>query len=428
MECSGELNFDGEGDLMPRSTFSKEELLQDLKRVRNIYKYTPSASEYLIQGNYSIKPFRNTFGSWGNAIKEIGGVTRNSVKIRDNVQVTKITDVPIEEQVSNDITLKRIQDNKKLTDQKYKVLLNKIEVVEKERDALLQLGKNFRTYVIENNEHSKESEAVAFLIASDWHIAERVDSNKLNGLNEYNLDIAKKRAETFFKNGLRLIKIQQDVKIEKVVLALLGDFVSGNIHDELMESNYLLPIEEAIFVQNLLASGVEYLLKDKSLKEIIIPCHSGNHGRITSDRRISTEAGNSLEYFVYHQLANHFKKEPRVKFLISEGYHSYIDVYNYKIRFHHGHAISYSGGIGGITIPTGKAIAQWNKVCKVDLDCFGHYHSMFDGGNFIANGSLIGYNSFALAIKASYEVPKQAMFLIDKKRFKTIVAPILFED
>jgi hypothetical protein len=41
------------------------------------------------------------------------------------------------------------------------------------------------------------------------------------------------------------------------------------------------------------------------------------------------------------------------------------------------------------------------------------------------NGSLIGYGPYAESIKADYEEPKQAMFLINNKYGKTISAPIL---
>jgi hypothetical protein len=54
----------------------------------------------------------------------------------------------------------------------------------------------------------------------------------------------------------------------------------------------------------------------------------------------------------------------------------------------------------------------------------GHFHQLFDGGRFIVNGSLIGYDSFALSIKASYEKPKQVMFLMDRKRGRTFTCPI----
>jgi hypothetical protein len=69
-----------------------------------------------------------------------------------------------------------------------------------------------------------------------------------------------------------------------------------------------------------------------------------------------------------------------------------LQIYDVTVRFHHGHSIRYAGGVGGIYIPTNKAIAQWNKGRHADLDVFGHFHQLRDGGNFICNGSLIGYN------------------------------------
>jgi len=333
-------------------------------------------------------------------------------------------ELPVESQVEKDVIVRRFRDSKKVTDKKYEALLKKIDEVEKERDAVLQLKEGLNTFQIFPNQH-EESEAVAFLVASDWHVEETVKSNTVNGLNSYNLDIAKTRAEKFFQNGLRLVKIQQkDTKIDTIVLPLLGDFISNGIHDELLETNSLQPIDATIFVQNLIASGIEYLLKDNSIKKIIVPCHSGNHGRITEKRRISTENGNSLEYFMYCQLANYFKDNPRVEFLVSQSYLSYLEVYGYTVRFHHGHAMRYAGGIGGISISVNKAIAQWNKLQRVDIDVFGHFHQKFDGGNFICNGSLIGYNAYALSIKASYEKPTQVFFCISKKHGKTVVAPI----
>jgi hypothetical protein len=107
--------------------------------------------------------------------------------------------------------------------------------------------------------------------------------------------------------------------------------------------------------------------------------------------------------------------------------HSYLQVYDTTIRFQHGHAIKYGGGVGGIYIPVNKAIAQWNKARHADLDVFGHFHQQRDGGNFVVNGSLIGYNAFAMSIKADYEQPKQALFLMDKKRGRTCLWPLFLE-
>lgn len=310
---------------------------------------------------------------------------------------------------------------------RYQEALRQIEVLERKLDFTSAIKGTVEPAVIEPRLHGGVSEATCVWVASDWHVEEKVDPSIIGGLNEYTLDIAKSRSEIFFRAGLRLTNIlARDVEVTTIVLALLGDFFTNSIHEELVELNQLTPVEAAIYAQNLIASGIEYILKNSNY-DLVIPCHSGNHARTTKTTRFSTENGHSLEYFMYNHLAHHFRRNKRVKFLISPGYHSYLTIYNTVLRFHHGHAMRYQGGVGGITIPVNKAIAQWNRAKPADIDIFGHWHTFFDGGNFICNGSMIGYNAFALSIKASFEKPKQALFLIDKKRGKTCVWPILFD-
>lgn len=307
---------------------------------------------------------------------------------------------------------------------RYEESLRTIEARDKALEAMGVLDTNLETFVIAPKLSSKTSEATAVIVASDWHIEERV-GKEVSGLNVYSLDIAKARATKFFQSSLRLVKLlQQDVTINTVVLALLGDFISNDIHEEFPEVNELTPMHAIVAAQGVIISGIEFLLANSKVK-LVIPCHSGNHARTTRTTRFSTENGHSLEYLMYLHLAAYFRTEPRVEFVIPDGYHSYITIYDKTIRFHHGHAIKYGGGIGGIFIPAYKAISQWNKGRHADLDVFGHFHQCKDGGNFLSNGSLIGYNGFALAIKADFEPPKQQLFLVDKSRGRTCSWPIL---
>jgi hypothetical protein len=116
----------------------------------------------------------------------------------------------------------------------------------------------------------------------------------------------------------------------------------------------------------------------------------------------------------------------QVQWQVSESYHNLVTIYDKIIRFHHGDGLSYQGGIGGLTIPVEKAIANWNKSpAKADLDCFGHWHTQMQSPKFCSNGSLIGYNAYAISIKAPYEHPQQTYFLFDKRRGRTMTAPII---
>lgn len=309
---------------------------------------------------------------------------------------------------------------------KYREALSIIERQEGELRAMNVLSANVEVFPIQPQFGQGVSEATPVLVASDWHVEETVGA-EVGGLNRYNLDIAAHRASEFFERAVRLTRlINKDVKIDTVVLALLGDFITGNIHgEENAEKNELSPNHAIVFAQNQIISGIEYLLNNTKFK-FVIPCHSGNHARTTHTTRFGNENGHSLEYLMYLHLAAYFRSEPRITFIIPEGYHSYVDVYDTTLRFHHGHAVKYGGGIGGLFIPTYKAISQWQKGRNADLDVFGHFHQMKDGGNFLCNGSLIGYNAYALAIKSDYEPPRQTMFILDKRRGRTFTMPILF--
>jgi hypothetical protein len=329
--------------------------------------------------------------------------------------------------VEKDILKRQYESSKKQVNDKYKNLLDKIDTLTQERNAAIALSETKQGIIIEPKLGESKSESIAVIVASDWHIDEIVNSKSINGLNEFNPTIADGRVHKFFRNAARMVKLfQNDTDISTIILELLGDFISGNIHEELLENTSMRPMDAIIKATEYLIGGINFFLEQTKCKLVIV-CHSGNHPRITRKLHVSSEAGNSLEYLMYHNLKLHFANEKRIEFIISEGYHSYINVFGKTIRSHHGHEIKYGGGIGGLSIPLMKATQAWNKGRLADLDILGHFHQQRDYGNQITNGSLIGYNAFALSIKADYEEPKQTFLLLHKKHFKTVVAPIWLE-
>ncbi len=280
---------------------------------------------------------------------------------------------------------------------------------------------------IKSVKSSKWREATAVIVASDWHIEENVDPSTINYLNEYNIDIAKQRANRFFEASVKLIKqMQMNQSIKNIVFAMLWDLISGYIHRELEENNTLSPTQALIELRAMIVGWIKYLI-DNTDCNIKVVCKFWNHGRTGEKIRISTWFKNSYEWMVYHFIAQEFTNNKRVEFVIENWYHTYVKIHNTMTRFHHGDSISYGGGIGWITIPINKAIAAWNESIKADLDVFGHFHQLTDNKRFIVNGSLIWYGAYAQRIKAPLERPQQAFFLIDEKYGKTVFAPILVE-
>ncbi|MFA5020906.1 MAG: hypothetical protein WC517_02490 [Patescibacteria group bacterium] len=328
-----------------------------------------------------------------------------------------------------EVEIDRIKDEHsaemKSMKKKYEHLWNQYKEARLALDTVKLMRENTRAIKIPPPRgFSAHSKSVAVIGAGDWHYEETVKPATVNGKNEFNLEIANKRIKCLFQNSLRLLRMfQQDVEIDTIVLALLGDFITNYLHEDNQETNQLPPMMALIQVQKLLEAGIRLFLEQTEC-DIKIPCVFGNHGRITSKKRSNNQSGTSLEFLMYLEMAANFAGEKRVQFDIAEGTHLYVPIFDKVVRFHHGDRIRYQGGIGGITIPANKAIAQWNRVIKADLDVFGHWHQLLDNGNFVINGSLIGYNAYALDIKASFETPQQVMFLMNNRIPQRIFAPV----
>ena len=266
-----------------------------------------------------------------------------------------------------------------------------------------------------------DAEATFVAVASDWHVEETVEGKTINGLNEFNLDIAGQRINRFWQSIVRMAEIQRHgAKIERLVLILGGDLMTGYIHEELMENNALSPTQTVLWLQDQIASGVELL--SKNFGEIVIPCSFGNHSRTCRKPRHATGAANSYEWMLYKTMAKHLRD--KASWHVSDGYHLLLDLYGKTLRIHHGDGLQYQGGVGGLTIPVEKAIAAWNKGVPADLDIFGHWHQSQQNPKWVCNGSLIGFNAYSVAIKAPYEPPSQTGFIFDKRYGRTVTFPI----
>lgn len=333
-----------------------------------------------------------------------------------------------------DINLQKLKDKREGKDGQIKTLTERVASLEAENEVFNALrGAIPQVVHIEPKVGSGKSESAMVIVWSDWHIEETVRPEQVGGKNEYSLAVADKRFKNLLYGGMAWYKINSAATgIKTIVLALLGDFISGSIHADLAEGNSLPPADAIYKAYSMIVSGIKFMLENTPREvSFVLPCHSGNHGRMTKEQRISTESGNSLEYFMYLMLQDYFEKEKRVKFVVQAGYHSYVSFFEgaYETRFHHGHQMNYQGGVGGLTVPVNKSIAQWNKSRSVNLDIFGHFHTSFDGGNFVSNGSLIGLSPYGVSIKASYEPASQQCFLINREYgAKTMVAPIFVGD
>jgi len=402
---------------------TKTELIAEAKRLFKDNGGKPLSRDYF----RSNSPLRGRWGNCFNTFPEF----MEAAKL-PTVAKPPAPELGIEEQV--EIEKEKVKAKAENLRSKFNHVAKQLADTERQLSYALGLSERTPQLIdIQPKQAAGTSESVAVMVGSDWHAEEEVLPGEVGEANLFNLEECKKRAVRFFQGGHRLWEItNRDTRVATIVLALLGDFINNMVcAEEHKETNLLLPMDAIVYVEDLIVSGINFLLKETDAEEVIVVCHAGNHGRTTQKQRNGqAEVGNSLEHYMYRHIMRVFEKEPRVRFQIAEGYHSYLNLFGeFPIRFHHGHNILYHGGVGGITIPVNKAINEWNKNRRAMLDVFGHFHQYIDGGNFVSNGSLVGYNAYAVRIKAPYERPQQAFFLVNKKyNCKSISAPVFLTD
>ena len=263
---------------------------------------------------------------------------------------------------------------------------------------------------------------------SDLHLDEVVHPDQIGYVNGYNRKIATQRLHNFFEN---LIRISRDfingIKIEGLELMMLGDMVSGNIHEELKESNEC-PITETLRYWSIeLSRGLTLLAEHFSW--IHVACVVGNHGRLTHKPRAKFRAMDNFDWLLYHMVAQQTAHLGSVKFTIPTSADNFVQIYSTRYLLTHGDQFRGGTGIAGMLSPLllGDARKRKRQVAigqPYDYMVMGHWHQYAMAKSLIINGSLKGYDEYAYQSNFDFEPPQQAFWVTDPKHGKTISAPI----
>jgi hypothetical protein len=263
-------------------------------------------------------------------------------------------------------------------------------------------------------------ESTAILACSDWHIGEVVDPSTVNSLNSFNVDIGRKRAIAMFQRSAMMIDVARGLSgVKEMVVWLGGDFISGALHDDQKENDEISPTESIIVCEDLIVNGLRFLKKEAKMSRIVVVTSGGNHGRTTPKPRASTAHSTSFEQLMYWHLASTVK-DPGISFKVENSYHNLLPIYDRLYRFHHGDCVKYLGGSGGLGIPLAKAVGDWDKTIPAYHDVCGHFHTTSFARKFSVNGSIVGYNSYAMRNKCAFEEPSQNLLITSRKRGNTL--------
>lgn len=260
---------------------------------------------------------------------------------------------------------------------------------------------------------------------TDTHIGEHVYAEQMNGLNEYTFEIFNKRLYGWANQVLRHVEYRRKIApVNELIVPMLGDMISGDIHEELSRSNLANCMEQMIRGANLIAQSL--MLLAPHFEKVRVPCVVGNHGRMTRKPPMKDKYMD-WDYLLYQFLAAFCNNQENIEFDIPKSFINVFSVHNRNILIMHGDSISGAGSSMAITgaISKLRGVLQYRKSLQDELEgatdivgelefdsvMIGHFHRVDEvdigTGELFICGCMKGPDEFALQRLHAASKPKQ---------------------
>lgn len=268
-----------------------------------------------------------------------------------------------------------------------------------------------------------EGPGTPMLLLSDLHFGEVVRPEEVAGINEFSTPIAEKRLARVIERFIALVRHHMPKGVPGAVIMLGGDMITGDIHQELTDTNDEYVLQTVRRLKGLLFKALLRLADE--FGTLYVPCVVGNHGRATLKPRMKGRVHTSYEWNIYTDLEERFQAigDKRVKFEIAEQTDVLFAVHGHRFLLTHGDALGTKGGDGMIgaigpimrgAIKTGKSEAQIGR--DFDTIVMGHWHQYFSTRGIIVNNCLKGYDEYAkIMLRAPATPASQAMWFVHRR-------------
>jgi hypothetical protein len=264
---------------------------------------------------------------------------------------------------------------------------------------------------------------VPCLSLNDWHLGEVVSIKEMDGINEFNLDIAAGRIQRVVQRTLDLCFEHTRgpggarPEYPGIVVFANGDMISGDIHDELRETNEVSRNQSMLMAAEHLTAAVTILAD--YFGRVHVCCAPGNHGRDGKPRAklVCFENG---DWLTYKMAERYCAKDQRITWDIPESGDWRVTVAGLRLMGTHGDRLGVKGGDGiiGVAGPILRGSVKVGRQQSVigrhfDTLVIGHYHTDFPLRQVMGGNCLIGPNEYSTSVlRAAPSPPSQMLFFV----------------
>jgi hypothetical protein len=253
--------------------------------------------------------------------------------------------------------------------------------------------------VIDRRPAKVESNITHVVHLTDWHIGEMVPAEHTEGFGEANYGLACSRIESLANKIIKQTDLMRNAyKVDTCHIVGTADWVSGDIHEELVRTNEFPAPVQAVNAGFLLGRFIASLAGHfENIKVDLLT--AGNHDRLTRKPQSADGGLNSYGYIVTEIAKQRLKECENVECKIHIPLSTVIEVAGQRYLIAHGDGIKGTWGIPFYGIERKKqkeAMARMNMTPDKHFDkiVIGHFHTALNHEHWLIGGSLTGTNEF----------------------------------
>ena len=326
-----------------------------------------------------------------------------------------IDDADVKERVKLETKLATHEADAKLYKKLYKISVAEnanqnlvLEAIQKSTHALSPVTIPSSKRVVAKNRGEHPQTMVTPL--SDTHVGDRVLLEEMNGLNEYNIDIFSRRLHGWVGQIIDLAMLRRTfVEVPNLVVPMLGDMISGDIHDELARTNIDNCMNQMIRGAYMISQAIMELAG--AFENVHIPAVVGNHGRMTN-RVPGKDRNMDWDYMLYQWVAAFCKAQKNVSFHIPKSPFTVFDAAGHNVLIMHGDSVPGGGSSSSLNsiVHRMRTTLQYKETAAVEVPAdmvdsrfeavmMGHFHRVDEldvgTGQVFICGTMKGGDEYA---------------------------------
>lgn len=282
---------------------------------------------------------------------------------------------------------------------------------------------------------AKRHVGIASAQMTDWHLDEVVRPEEVFDLNAYSRDIAHTRIELWAEKVATLPRdYMAGIEIEGLFIPATGDLFTGDIHEELRETNEDKLLASVLYWMEPIIATLETL--EREFPDVYVAAVVGNHGRLSDRPIFKGRVKDNVEWLFWSLVRDRLAdRGSKVRVDVSPSMDLNVPLYGRNHVLTHGDQFKGGSGISGAFAPLSlgshrKSKRQSIAGMPMETMVIGHLHQLINIPGVIMGGTMKGYDEYAFGLNLAPDPngAAQAFWVTTPEHAQTIWMPIYLQD